>query len=560
MKYINFLFILILSDCSMKQSADLILINGKVYTVNDQSPAAQAIAIGKNKILSVGNNATALKFKSSGTKVIDLGGKTVVPGLIEGHGHFMSMGYNKMELDLHDTKSFEELIGKVKEAVGNSKPGAWIVGSGWHQSKWKNIPGKVINGYPSHELLSKISPNNPVFLSHASGHAAMVNAKALKIAGITRETKYTGEGEILHDEKGEPTGILNEAAVSLVENHIPDHTAAEQKKAFRLANEECLKNGITSFHDAGVDFKTLSLYKQMLDSGELKVRLYVMISGSDDSIMNYYMNRGSEIGLKDDFMTIRAIKLFADGALGTRGAWLLEPYSDLPGHYGEPSRDSLAIFQTAVKGLKAGFQVCTHAIGDRANREVLNIYEKAFREVPEAHDPRFRIEHAQHLSEKDIPRFVTLGVIPSMQAIHMSSDRPWAINRLGEARIKEGAYAWQKLLNTGAGIINGTDVPVEPINPIACFYASVTRKTLQGTPPEGYEPDQKMTRDQALRSYTINAAYGEFNENKKGSIEVGKLADLTVLSKDIMAIPEDEILSTDVIFTIVNGKIAFEKK
>jgi predicted amidohydrolase YtcJ len=560
MKYLNFLIIFLLYGCSMKQSADIILINGKVCTVNERDAIAQAIAISGKKIIAVGSNSDVLKFKSPDTKIVDLAGQSVVPGLIEGHGHFMSMGFNKMELDLSYVKSFEELAEKVKTAAGNAEPGSWIIGRGWHQSKWSKIPGKVIDGYPSHELLSIVSPDNPVFLEHASGHAALVNGSALKISGINRDTKFTGEGEILRDEKGEPTGILLESAAGLVETHIPEHTRADDIKAFRLANEECLKNGITSFHDAGVDFRTLDFYKEMLDSGELKVRLYVMISGSDDSILNYYLKRGPEVGLGDDFLNIRAIKLFADGALGSRGAWLLAPYSDLPGHTGAPAVDSINIYNTTLRGLKAGFQVCTHAIGDRANREVLNIYEKAFQEVPGATDPRFRIEHAQHLSEKDIPRFKSLGVIPSMQAIHLSSDRPWAIDRLGEVRIKEGAYAWQKLIQTGVKIINGTDVPVEPINPIACFYASVTRKTLQGNPPEGYEPDQKMTREQALQSYTINSAYGEFSENKKGTIEVGKLADLTVLSKDIMTVPEDEILSTAVSVTIINGKIVYERK
>jgi hypothetical protein len=296
----------------------------------------------------------------------------------------------------------------------------------------------------------------------------------------------------------------------------------------------------------------------MLDSGKLKVRLYAMIEGSDDSIMNYYAAHGPEIGMHDDFLTIRSIKLFADGALGSRGAWLLEPYTDLPGHFGEPSQDSVFIYKISLMGLEKGFQVCTHAIGDRANREVLNIYEKSFLEDPEAIDPRFRIEHAQHLSPEDIPRFAKLKVIASMQTIHMSSDRPWAINRLGEKRIREGAYVWQKLLSAGTVIMNGTDVPVEPINPIANFYAAVTRKTLKGTPEGGYEPDQKMSREQALRSCTLNNAYGEFSEDKKGSIEPGKFADLTILSDDLMTIPENRILSTKVVMTIINGEIAYQ--
>ena len=276
--------------------------------------------------------------------------------------------------------------------------------------------------------------------------------------------------------------------------------------------------------------------------------------------MDEYMEKGPEIGLGNNFLTIRAIKLFADGALGSRGAWLLKPYSDLPGHTGGPAEDSAFIYNVATRGIHHGFQVCTHAIGDRANREVLNIYESVFKNNPDAKDPRFRIEHAQHLSLTDIPRFAQLGVIASMQTIHMSSDRPWAIDRLGEQRIKEGAYVWQKLLQSGAKIVDGTDVPVEPIDPIANFYAAVTRRTLRGTPPGGYEPDQRMTREQALRSYTLDAAYGEFDEDLKGSVTTGKLADFTVFSKDIMKIPDDSILSTHIYMTIINGKVVYENE
>jgi len=384
----------------------------------------------------------------------------------------------------------------------------------------------MVRGFQTHHLLSQVSPDNPVYLTHASGHAGFANAKAMEIAGISRSTLFQGDGEIIKDEQGNPTGIFIEEATSLITQHIP---------------------------------KEIQLYKEFLKNNKLKVRLWVMLDGSDAELLQKWFEKGPEIGLGNHFLTIRAIKLYADGALGSRGAWLLEPYSDRPGHYGQAVTPMEKIYQVARQGLQYGFQVCVHAIGDRANREVLNQFERVFKELPEkANDHRFRIEHAQHISARDIPRFAQLGVIASMQGIHLSSDRPWAIHRLGKKRIEEGAYAWQKLLQSGAIIVNGTDVPVEPINPIACFYASVTRKTLDGYPPNGYEPDQKMTREQALRSYTLDAAYGAFEENLKGSIEVGKFADFTVFSQDIMTVPEDKLLETRIVYTIINGEIVYQ--
>jgi hypothetical protein len=471
----------------------------------------------------------------------------------------MGMGYTKQALDLLNTTSYEELIDAVKKAVSETEPGQWITGRGWHQSKWGDVPGKTVEGFPTHHMLSEVSPENPVFLRHASGHAALANKMAMDMAGVTVNTVFDEGGEVLTDENGEPTGIFNERAMGMIIQHIPPPGKDERVKAFKSAVKESLENGITSFHDAGVDLGTLKLYKEMLDSGEMKIRLYVMLSSGDHELVDRYFVSGPEKDLGNGFLTIRAIKVYADGALGSRGAWLLEPYSDLPGEYGHSTEDPEFIYQVSKLALEKGFQVCTHAIGDRANREVLNMYEKALREIRGIKDHRFRIEHAQHLGADDIPRFAQLGVIPAMQAIHLSSDRPWAIDRLGKERIEEGAYVWQKLLQSGAKIVNGTDVPVEPIHPVACFYASVTRMTLEGTPEGGFEPDQKMSREQALRSYTIDAAYGEFGEKIKGSIEPGKLADFTIFSRDLMTIPDDQLLSTEVVMTVVDGKILFEK-
>lgn len=539
------------------QNADIIFINGNIYTVSDPA-LAEAVAIVNGKITAVGSKQDVLVHKGGGTKIIDLKGKMLAPGFIESHAHFMGMGYAKLDLDLMHIKSYEELIQIVKDKTAGMEPGVWILGRGWHQDKWDSITSPVVQGFPTHHLLSAVSPQNPVFLRHASGHAGLANAKAMEIAGITSNTKFDDGGEIIKDKFGDPTGIFNETAQGLIGKFIPQNDSVREQHAFEQAVKECLANGVTSFHDAGVDFRTIEFYKKNLAEGKLKVRLYTMLSGGDEELLKHYFNIGPEIALGNDFLTIRSIKLYSDGALGSRGAWLLEPYEDMPGEVGHSTTPVESIYHVCEQALKYGFQVCTHAIGDRANREVLNQYEKAFGTVDaKSADFRFRIEHAQHLHPDDIPKFGAMGIIPAMQAIHMSSDRPWAIDRLGIKRIEDGAYVWQKLLQSGAIVINGTDAPVEPLNPLGCFYASVTRKTLAGTPPDGYEPSQKMTREQALKSYTIDAAFGAFEEEVKGSIEVGKYADFTVFDMDIMKIPEDDILNTKVVMTIVDGEVVF---
>jgi predicted amidohydrolase YtcJ len=399
-----------------------------------------------------------------------------------------------------------------------------------------------------------------IIKKHASGHALLANAKAMEIANVGPATDFDNGGEIIKDEEGNPTGIFNESAMGLIGQFIPENNEESDRKAFELAGRNCLENGITSFHDAGEGERIITLMKKILEEGGFSTRLYIMLSGGNRALLDKYFGIGPEIGLGNDFLTIRSIKLFVDGALGSRGAWLIEPYSDMPGHYGHAVSELSYLQEVSDQAIQSGFQVCTHAIGDRGNKEVLDIYEMAYQNNPDQNDPRFRIEHSQHLSESDIPRFASLGVIPAMQAIHISSDRPWAIDRLGEDRILEGAYVWQKLLQSGVKIVNGTDVPVEPLSPIACFYASVSRKTLQGLPPGGYEPDPKMSREEALRSYTIDAAFGAFEENIKGSIEPGKLADFTVFSDDIMTIPEEDILSTEIDMTIIDGKVLYERK
>lgn len=555
----------VIISCNNHKPADVLITGGTIYTMNDQQPTVEAVVVNADTIVFAGSEEEARAWVGDNTKVIDLNGKTMTPGFIEGHGHFMGVGYNELELDLMNVKSYDELVEKVQEAIAKVQPGQWIVGRGWHQDKWDVKPDNMVKGFQTHELLSKASPNNPVFLRHASGHAAFANAKAMELAGVNQLSieklkSQSGEGgEIIRDALGNPTGIFNERAMSLVAEHIPDNDLEKHKQALDLAVKACWRNGITSFHDAGVSREGIELYTWAQQEKKLGVRLYVMLTGFDRNLVHEWMKKGPQID-PEHWLTIRSIKLNCDGALGSRGAWLLEPYTDRADFYGMATFPMDTVLSTSRQALKSGFQVCAHAIGDRANQEILNRYEIAMKENPEVKDSRFRIEHAQHLHPNDIPRFAALGVIPAMQAIHMASDRPWAIERLGEKRIKEGAYMWQSLLKSGAKIVNGTDAPVEPVNPIPSFYASVTRMTLKGEPKGGYEPEEKMTREQALRSYTLDAAYGAFEEKIKGSIEPGKLADFTILSKDIMTVPDMEILSTEVVMTIVGGKVVFEKK
>lgn len=554
-----FLVSIVLTGCGEQRGrADLVFRGGNIYTVNDEQPVVEAVAVRDGRIIFAGSGEEASEFIAERTRVVDLEGRTMTPGFIEGHGHIMGVGYNALGLNLMAVTSYAELVEQVKQAVARAEPGEWILGRGWHQDKWDTLPEKMVKGFQTHHLLSAVSPDNPVFLSHASGHAALANAKAMEIAGVShltenlRPTVDEEGGEIVRDVLGNPTGIFSERAMGVIAEHIPENASTRDREALELALKQCHEYGITAFHDAGASAKSISLFKELREANQLKVRMYVMLAGA--RLAREWFEKGPHTD-PEHLLTIRAIKLSTDGALGSRGAWLLEPYSDREDFYGMATLSMDTVYQIARDALKHGFQVCAHAIGDRANREVLDQYEKAFRQYPEVTDHRFRIEHAQHLHPDDIPRFARLGVIPAMQAIHMSSDRPWAIERLGEKRIREGAYMWQSLLKSGARIVNGTDAPVEPLDPIPSFYASVTRKTLSGTPEGGYEAEERMTRHQALRSYTLDAAFGAFQENVTGSLEVGKYADFTVWSKDIMTIPEEEILGTKAVMTVVGGEI-----
>jgi len=558
---------LTLTACSGpdRESATLLIYGGTIYTVDSTQATVEAVATKDGMILFAGPLEEAEKYKTDQTQLIDLQGKTMTPGLIEGHGHFMGLGYNELDLDLMNTTSYQQIVDAVAEKVRAAQPGEWITGRGWHQSKWDSMPGETVKGFQTHDLLSSVSPDNPVYLRHASGHAGFANAKAMEVAGLQLIPKEGVDqlevegGEVIRDNLGRPTGIFNERAQGLITKHIPENTPERHAKAFELAVAACHRDGITGFHDAGIGRKTISLYEQMKAAGKMQVRIYAMLTGWDKELLEEWYQKGPFVD-PDHLLTLRSVKLNCDGALGSRGAWLLEAYSDRPGHFGHETLPMEYVEETALNGLKHGFQVCSHAIGDRANREILDRYQAAFEALPaKTTDHRFRIEHAQHLHPEDIPRFAELGVIPAMQAIHLSSDRPWAIDRLGEKRIVEGAYMWQSLLKSGIPIVNGTDVPVEPLDPIASLYASFTRKTLKGTPEGGYEPAEKMTREQALRSYTLDAAYGAFEEDIKGSITAGKLADFTVYNQDLMTVPEEDFLDTEVVMTIFDGKVVYQK-
>jgi len=552
-----FLIGMICFSCQMEK-ADLVIKNARVITVEDTQPQAEAIAVKGDRIIDVGSSQTISRYIGSSTEVLDLDGQTVIPGFIESHAHFMGLGYAKLNLDLTQTRNYQDLIDSVAAAVAISNPGEWIIGRGWHQERWDPAPSPMVKGYPYHQALSRISTENPVYLTHASGHAVLVNRKAMDIAGISRFSKDPAGGTIIKTRALSPTGILLETAANLVAVKMADYedqTLSEkrQKKAFQLAVKACLKNGITTFHDAGVSFSNLNFFKEMLSEGELKIRLWVMINESnqmlEQKIADYRW-----IGLGNHHLTVRSIKRFIDGALGAHGAWLLEPYLDMPGSHGLVLTPVAELEKTAQLAAKHGFQMCTHAIGDRGNREILDIYQKIYENNPDQKDLRWRVEHAQHLSIKDIPRFAELGIIAAMQTNHCTSDGPWVPKRIGKQRSEEGAYVWQKLINSGAVIANGTDAPVEEINPLKNYFSAITREMANG---ETFTPSQCMSRMEALESYTINGAFAGFEENIKGSIATGKLADLTVLSGDILTISEDKIPKTKVLYTIVGGKVLY---
>jgi predicted amidohydrolase YtcJ len=529
------------------EPADLVLRHGKVVTMDRERPEAAAVAVKGDRIVAVGTDDEIAGYVGPATEVMELDGRLAIPGFIEGHGHFTGLGDSLMVLRLVDTKSWDEIVAMVGAAARDAPAGEWIRGRGWHQEKWSSVPAPNVEGFPLHQSLDAVSPNNPVALRHASGHGTYANAKALEVSGITRDTPDPPGGEIVRDRQGNPIGFLKETAQDLLKVPAADDSQLVEKQA-ALAAQEAISKGVTTFSDAGSSFATIAVLKRMAEAGRLPIRLWMMVRGSTAELRANLANYRTI----DQHFTVRAIKKQIDGALGSRGAWLLEPYSDLPSSSGLNTTSIEDITDAARLAMEHGYQMAVHAIGDRANRETLNIYERVFAEHPERKDLRWRIEHAQHLNAADIPRFGALGIMASMQGIHCTSDAPFVIARLGARRAEEGAYVWQKLMKSGALIANGTDTPVEDVSPVANFYASVSRKQKNG---DVFFPDQRMSREEALRSQTLNAAYAAFEEDVKGSLTAGKLADLVVLSKDILTIPEDEIPSVTVQYTIVGGKV-----
>ena len=537
--------------------ADLVLVNGTIYTVDKTRPVVSALAVARGLILFAGSDPDAKALANAATSVIDLHGATVVPGFTDAHAHLLGLGDMLRRVNLAGSSSYDEVIDRVKARAKDVKPGEWIRGRGWDQNRW---PSKE---FPTHDALSRAFPNNPVVLERVDGHAYLANAKAMELARVSASTADPEGGRIIRLASGAPSGVFVDNAQSLIDRAIPASTRDDTRKAIIAAIAECNRWGLTGIHDAGEDAATIGIFEELAKAGSYNLRNYVMLSdpgepGSPAALGNPYLRRGPQSALYDGHLWIRAIKLYADGALGSRGAALLAPYADEPANSGLLLSRPEHIRAWADAALRSGFQVNVHAIGDRGNRVVLDAFESALRAAPKP-DHRFRIEHAQVLSAEDIPRFAKLGVIPSMQPTHQTSDMGWAETRVGPQRIR-GAYAWRSLLNTGVVIPSGTDFPVEEVNPLLTFHAAVTRQDPRNLPLGGWYPDQKMTRDEALQSMTIWPAYAGFQESVLGSLTMGKYADFVVLDRDIMRIPDTEILGTRVISTWIGGKRVYEAK
>jgi predicted amidohydrolase YtcJ len=534
-------------------AADLVLTNGNIVTVDDGNPTAQAIAIREGKILAIGSAVAIDEFVGRQTEIIDLEGQTAIPGFIEGHAHFNGVGQAQLQLNLMSVANWDEVVAMVEEAANSAEPGELILGRGWHQEKWDRAPTPNVEGIPLHITLSAASPNNPVLLTHVSGHAVYANAKAMELSGIDNTTPNPSGGEIIRDGMGNPIGYFRETASRLLAPAREGATPTDPRRVVELAQEEALSKGITSFQDAGSSFEQIDVFKEMAEDGSLDIRLWVMVRESvaelTENLAEYRM-----IGVGEDRLTVRAIKMAIDGALGSHGAWLLEPYADLPESAGLNTSDLEDAAATAELAIEHGYQFAMHAIGDRGNRETLDMFQWAFDNNPDEEDLRWRIEHAQNLHPDDIPRFENMQVIAAMQGVHATSDGPWIADRLGQERVERGAYVWRDLIDAGVIIGNGTDAPVEDVDPIASYYSSVSRMMSNG---EVLTPRQKMTRMEALKSYTINNAYAGFEEDIKGSLEVGKLADITVLDRDILTIPEEDIPNTAISYTIVGGEVMY---
>ena len=530
--------------------ADLVVTNARIYTVDDARPVVAAMAVRDGKVLFTGSQREAMALRGAGTRVVDLGGRPVIPGMVDAHAHLLGLGQSLRNVDLVGAKSYDEVIARVVERARSQPAGTWILGRGWDQNDWGDTR------FPTHEALSRALPNHPVWLTRVDGHAGLANATAMRAAGVTAASVDPSGGRIERTATREPTGVFIDNAKSLVERAIPEPTRDDTRRAIAAAITESHRWGLVGLHDAGESRATIDLMEEMAKAGQIPFRLYVMVS-DDSAAIAHYLARGPQSALYDDHLWIRAFKLYADGALGSRGAALLEPYSDDPNNRGLLLSAPAHIQDVATRALRAGFQVNTHAIGDRGNRVVLDAYDAALKASPTANH-RFRVEHAQILNHDDIPRFAELGVIPSMQAVHQTSDMYWAGSRLGLGRLL-GAYAWRSLLNTGVVVPNGSDFPVEAVNPLLSFHSAVSRQDADNWPVGGWMPEQRMTRDEALKSMTLWPAYAAFQESMMGSLAPGKLADFVVLDRDIMTVPDRDILGANVLATYIGGKAVYER-
>ena len=543
-------------------TADLVLRNGNILTVDESAPRVEALAVSGDRIIAVGSNSEIDAYTGDTTEVIDLQGSTAIPGFIEGHGHYTSFGGSLMILDFRYAKSFDEIVSQVAEAAKTTLAGEWIIGRGWHQDKWEVRPEPSVEGLPLHDSLSAVTPDNPAMLIHTSGHGVFVNQKAMTLVEMDGTTEPPEGGEIVHDESGRPTGMMRESAQDVFRAAFAAHQSqrpadvseAEMRRKITLAGEELLRHGITSFQDLGTTFAEVDLIKIMAEEGNLQVRLYMafeeLASDMRDRLADYRM-----VGFANNYLTVRTIgEKVLDGALGTHGGWLLEPYTDLPRSHGLNVVSIEEIEESARLAVEHDYQLAIQGIGDRAYRELLNIYENEFALHPDKSDWRWRIEHAQVIHPDDVARTVELGVIPAVQGIFACSDGPWVVDRLGPERTKERGYIFNTLAQAGAVATNGTDPPVDEVSPIGSFHCSVTRILPDGSK---FQPQEVYSRELALYSYTMGNAIAAFEEDIKGSLTVGKLADITVLSQDLLAVPDDEIMNTEIIMTIVGGEIRF---
>ncbi len=536
------------------EPADLIFVNGNIYTANEKQPHAQAIAVKADRIVFVGSNSEVDKFKGTQTRIIDLHGATALPGMTDAHHHLEGVGFREMTLNLEGITNLQDFLVKVKTRVDQAKPGEWVSGRGWIETFWQPPV------FPTRWDLDKVAPNNPVILQRADGHGTVVNSAALKIAGITRDTPAPFGGEISKDKSGEPNGMLLDAARGLVAHHIPPTSPAEAERAVVLGVQRDLSLGWTQVQNPGGDYRDIAIYRKLFEDGKIKLRIYKVLSAPGPEAQRL-LSEGPIIGAYGNRLTVRALKFYADGSLGSRSAALLEPYSDAPDTSGFLTVKEEDLLPVLEEALRKGIQCETHAIGDRGNRFILDEYEKALKAVPpdqrKIADPRWRVEHSQIVNPLDIPRFKQLGIIPSMQASHAIGDLHFAPARLGIKRL-EGAYAWNSFVKSGVIVPGGSDAPVERGEPMIEFYAAVARKDIKGFSGPGWHPEEALPRDQALKMLTIWPAYAAFEENLRGTIEVGKLADLTVLSADIMKIPEMDILKTHCLMTVIGGEVVYQ--